>query len=98
MNTRDKVHQAAALYKEFSGHTPQSVREVRIVLPKVALLVGECDGIMYTTVRDGRVEHYVHEFAARSRPLLLASHDGKKLVLLGGAYRFTDSGINDLKE
>ena len=61
------------------------------------MLVGELDAVLYTTRRDGRLERYIHEFAKKSRPLLAASHDGKQLVLLGGAYDFTEAGIVDRK-
>ena len=61
----------------------------------VALKVGWCDGILYTTERDGNVEKYIHKFKKSSRPLLAASFDGKNLLLLGGAFRFTDRGIVD---
>jgi hypothetical protein len=93
---RQMLAEAARLFEDFTGHKAHKVTRGRVHVPAVGLLVGKCDGIQYTTVRDGRVEHYVHEFAPGSRPLLLASHDGKSLVLLGGAYRFTDSGINDI--
>jgi hypothetical protein len=52
---------------------------------------------MYSTVRDGRHENYVHRFGAKSRPLLAASSDGTQLYLLGGAYNFTERGIVDKK-
>lgn len=50
---------------------------------------------MYTTVRDGEVEKYIHRFKKSARPILAASHDGKQLVLIGGDFVFTECGITD---
>jgi hypothetical protein len=57
--------------------------------------VGELDGVLYTTVRDGVTEKYIHKFRKKSRPLLATSHDGKSLHILGGEYEFTERGIED---
>lgn len=54
-----------------------------------------CDGILYETVRDGKVEHYVHKFKKGARPVLAAGHDGKSLALIGGKFTFTERGIVD---
>lgn len=85
-------------FRRFTGHDEVTAR--RLVLPpypRELLTVGDCDGILYTTIRDGRRESYIHRFAKRSRPLLAASPDGKRLFLLGGAYTFTERGIVDKK-
>lgn len=87
---------AADLYKRFTGH--EALEEVKIdkpVLPDVMLVVGDIDGIMYTTVRDGVVEKYVHQFKKKARPLFCVSHDGKQIHLIGGEYDFTERGIVD---
>lgn len=86
---------AAALYKEFTGMDPESISSVNVELPKAVLVIGECDGVLYTAVRDGVEESYIHKFRKRSRPLLCVSADGKKLVILGGDYQFTERGIVD---
>lgn len=92
------VAQAARRYQAFTGHPARSVRRVKVPgYPRAALAIGPCLGIMYSTVRDGRREHYVHRFGAKSRPLLAASSDGTQLYLLGGAYNFTERGIVDKK-
>ena len=88
--------EAADLYKRFTGH--DALDEVTIdkpVLPDVMLVVGDIDGIMYTTVRDGVEEKYVHQFKKKCRPLFCVSHDGKVLYMLGGSYDFTERGIVD---
>lgn len=87
---------AADLYQRFTGH--DALDEVKIdkpVLPDVMLVVGDIDGIMYTTVRDGVVEKYVHQFKKKASPLFCVSHDGKQIYLVGGEYDFTERGIVD---
>jgi len=59
------------------------------------LPVGKIDGLLYTTVRDGKTEKYVHRFRRKSRPLLAASHDGTELRILGGEFEFNEAGIVD---
>lgn len=96
--TRHKraIEAAANLYIQFRGEEPTYVESVPFLVSPVMLLIGECDGLLYTTRREGHIEHYQHKFAKRSRPLLASSHDGKQLYLLGGSYNFTDAGIIDL--
>lgn len=91
-----QARNAADLYQRFTGH--DALEEVQIdkpVLPDVMLVVGDIDGIMYTTVRDGQVEKYVHQFKKKARPLFCVSHDGKQIHLIGGEYDFTERGIVD---
>ena len=90
--TRREKEDAGQLFKDFTGHNPQSLQRVKLNLPKVGLVVGQLDGVLYTTVRDGKRESYIHEFEKR-RPLLVSSHDGKSLHILGGEYEFTERGI-----
>jgi hypothetical protein len=61
----------------------------------VAFKIGDCDGILYTTVRDGVTESYIHKFKKKSRPVLASSFDGKQLLILAGGYEFTERGIVD---
>ncbi len=90
------VRKAASLYTDFTGHDDPQLTKLKIPsMPKVALEVGLCDGILYTTIRDNKTEKYIHKFKSSSRPLLAASPDGKILLLLGGAFNFTDRGIVD---
>ena len=69
--------------------------KVRLRNPKTGLVIGELDGVLYTTVRDGETEKYIHEFKKKSRPLLVSSHDGDSLHIIGGEYEFTEKGIED---
>lgn len=90
------VGRAAALYQDFTGHAARVLARIKKpVYPDAVVVIGECDGLLYTTVRDGEVESYIHRFRKKSRPLLCCSEDGHTLYLLGGAYRFTDRGIID---
>ena len=93
---RRQINQAAKLYTDFRGEEPAYIDTVSVNVTPVMLLIGECDGILYTTRRDGKVERYVHHFKANARPLLTCSHTGNQLYLIGGRYRFTDAGIIDL--
>jgi hypothetical protein len=96
---RGDVDRAADLYERFTGHDPRELGTVNVPeLPRVAAVVGECDGVLYTTVRDGKTERYIHEFAARDRPLLCVSPDGRQILLVGGRYRFTEAGIVDASD
>lgn len=89
------MRDASKLYEQFTGHEADWYQEINVDWPKVALQVGECDGILYTTVRDGNREHYIHKFKKTARPTLVASHDGQTISLIGGDYTFTDRGIVD---
>ena len=93
--TRRQIDDAAQLFKDFRGHDPENVTRVKLRNPKTGLVIGELDGVLYETIRDGKTEKYIHEFAKKSRPLLVASADGKSLHIIGGEYEFTEAGIED---
>jgi hypothetical protein len=91
-----EVQRAADLYHDFTGHTDLKAVKIKApTMPKAMLAIGHCDGVLYSTVRDGKAEKYIHRFRKDSRPLLTASPDGKQLFMLGGAYDFTERGIVD---
>jgi hypothetical protein len=90
------IRKAAALYTKFTGHKELDISKVQVSnMPKVMTEIGQVDGILYTTVRDGVTEKYIHKFKAASRPLFAVSPDGKQLFLLGGAFTFGERGIVD---
>lgn len=94
--TRGQVRQAQDLFKEFRGDDAEHLTRMKLRNPKTGLVIGELDGVLYTTIRDGKTEKYIHEFKRKkSRPLLVASFDGKSLHLVGGQYEFTNAGIED---
>ena len=93
------IAKAASLYERFSGHEAEIVGRVSVpAVPKVAACIGECDGVLYTTVRDGREERYIHKFAVNDKPLLCVTPDGRQILLVGGRYRFTELGIVDASD
>lgn len=93
---RDHVTGAVSIYERFTGHDAEEVAAVRVPDPPEAVaVIGECDGILYTTVRDGVREKYIHKFRAKDKPLFCVSPDGKQLLLIGGDYDFTERGIVD---
>ena len=91
-----EVNRAADLYERFTGHAADEGARVKVpALPKVAVAIGDIDGILYTTVRDGKVEKYIHKFHVKDKPIFAVSPDGKQLFLIGGNYDFTERGIVD---
>lgn len=92
---RGKVQAAAKLYVRFRGEEPEYIETVQLEVSPVMLLIGELDGVLYTTRRDGKRESYIHKFKKNSRPLLASSHDGKQIYIIGGRYEFSEAGIID---
>jgi hypothetical protein len=96
---KSEVKNALRLYEDFTGHAGEVITKIdKPSLPDAVAVIGRVDGIMYTAVRDGITEKYVHEFASNSRPLFCVSPDGKQLIMLGGAYDFTERGIVDSRD
>lgn len=93
--TSREVQDAVRRYEEFSGHRAEQGERVNLRVPRAGLVVGELDGVLYTTVRDGNTESYVHKFRKASRPLLVAGSDGRSLHVLGDDFEFTERGIVD---
>jgi hypothetical protein len=93
---RNDLERAADLYERFTGHDVSQGQRVQVPeLPRVAAVIGECDGVLYTTVRDGQTEKYIHKFRKADKPLLCVAPDGRQIQLVGGRYRFTEAGIVD---
>lgn len=90
------IRKAVSLYTRFSGHDAEAIGRVNVPpMPDVGVSIGEVDGILYTTRRDGKIEKYIHKFNAKDKPLFVVSPDGRALFLVGGNYRFTERGIVD---
>ena len=90
---------AADLFERFTGHDAEELARVTLPpVPKVLAVIGELDGVLYTTVRDGQTEKYIHEFASRDKPLLCVTPDGKTLHVVSGRYLFTERGIVDASD
>lgn len=90
-----ELDDADALLNDFAGRSAREVISVSKKPVKAGLVVGNLEGVMYSTVRDGKQEKYLHRFKRDSRPLLIADHDGSSIDIVGGRYRFTDRGIVD---
>jgi len=96
MNRAQKIKQAARLFTDFTGMKGEVVDEEEVPpVDDVMVVVGICEAIAYTATRDGETASYQHEFSPSARPALAVSHDGRRLYLLAGAYRFTSHGIED---
>jgi hypothetical protein len=90
-----ELRRAAGLLTEFSGHSVSEVLRVNKKDSRKGLVIGELDGVLYSTVRDGKHERYVHKFRKSSRPLLAALADGTQLEIVGGRFQMTEAGIED---
>lgn len=91
-----EARRAAALYKRFTGDGETVVQSIDVdPLPVAVAVIGTCDGLLYTTVRDGKTERYIHQFKPPDRPIFAVSPDGKQILLVGGRYRFGARGIVD---
>jgi hypothetical protein len=92
---RTQIRKAAEKFRDFTGHDPEPIGRVNIDIPKAASVIGELEAVIYSTVRDGKNERYIHRFKKASRALLCVSPDGKQLLIVGGNYEFTERGIED---
>lgn len=93
---RNQIDQAKDLYERFSGHDAMELGSVQVpAMPAVGVAIGEIDGILYSAVRDGQLEKYIHRFRKKDRPIFVVSPDGSMLYLIGGSYDFTERGIVD---
>lgn len=92
--TQAGLDKAAQMIEEFSGHAPDSVLRVSEKPFTTGAVIGKLDGVLYSTVRDGVAEKYIHRFKRKSRPLLATSSDGKHLRIVGGQFKFGEAGID----
>ena len=92
---RKKIKDSSELFEEFSGHDARHVDVVDVPDYDTYMVIGELVGVAYEAKRDNVTEKYFHEFRKTSRPLLIASHDGKEIRIIGGRYVFNDHGIVD---
>ena len=90
-----EVERAKKAFEDFTGHEAGSITRIQHKEYGVCFLLGRLDGVIYTAVRDGESEKYLHEFKRRNAPLLCCSADGKQLFIAGGKYIVTDAGIED---
>lgn len=98
-NVESDLDAVSDLRERFTGHDSRPPRSVTVPpIPSAVAVIGKCDGILYTTVRDGKTEKYIHEFALKDRPLFCIAPDGRQILLIGGRFVFTERGIVDLSD
>lgn len=95
MRDSKKLKEAKKLYEDFTGHDADDIEFIEVKDYDTIVGVGHVDAISYQTIRDGKVEKYIHTFKKNARPLLAVSHDGKQAYMLGGAFTFTELGFVD---
>lgn len=78
----------------FNNIKPDAITKKTVDIPAprgVGLRIGTLLAVAYDT----GARKFVHRFKTTSQPVLVASGDGKQLLIVGGRYRFTDRGIVD---
>lgn len=93
---RVQKRDAIQLYSDFTGHDGEVIEVIeKPDMPDALAVIGEVDGIMYSTVRDGVHEKYIHKFHRDAKPLFCSAPDGTQIFFIGGQYDFTERGIVD---
>ncbi len=88
------IKRGKKLIESFTGEKAEIYGRVKLPPPpKIGLVIGRLVGVIYEADREK--VNYIHRFRKTSRPLLVTSHDGKQLYMIGGSYNFTDRGIVD---
>lgn len=88
------LRKAAQLFEDFTGKRASRITKHSLPeIPNEGLVFGTLVQVGYESARDGKL--YRHTFRERSRPLLVATPDGKTVLIVGGRYAFTDRGIED---
>lgn len=93
-----RIRMAVKLYEDFTGDIggiASEKLEWKAGEEDVLVIIGQCEAIAYRATRDGETQSYQHEFSENAQPALAVSHDGLRLYLLAGAYKFTSHGIED---
>lgn len=91
------LDKAAKRYEEFTGHKAKTFYEAPLDdKPVTGYRLGSMVGVAYEATRDGKTDQYFHRFAKKARPDLVARDDGKRLYVVGGDYKVTDRGIEDM--
>lgn len=95
MSREKRIKDAADLFAGFTGEQGEVIGHAELPEDDVLMVIGICEAIAYTAVRDGERASYQHEFKPSARPALATSSDGKRLYLIAGSYEFTHRGIED---
>ena len=91
---RDKTR-ATRLYRAYMDRPATGPGRVFKVpkSPATGVVIGELVQVGYKSERDGLL--YRHTFRKRSRPLIIASSDGKQALIVGGRFVINGRGIVD---
>jgi len=88
-----QLQNAVKLFENFTGHEGKQVGVIdKPDVPGVMLVVGEMDGVLYSTVRDGKLERYIHEFAKDCRPLFCVSMTASLCICSAGRMISQNAG------
>ena len=92
-----ELDRAADTYESFTGRAATHQTKHSVPSAKVGFALGPLVGVIYRASRadDGGTHEYLHRFRKSSQPLLIASDDGKSLVISGGKFQVTERGIED---
>jgi hypothetical protein len=92
-----EMDRAADTFEAFTGRAATHKTTHKIPTPKTGFALGPLVGVIYRASRedDGGTFEYLHRFRKSSQPLLIASDDGKQLVISGGEFQVTEKGIED---
>ena len=89
------VSRARRLYASFTGRQADRAETLTLpALPDALACVGEIVAVEYVAERDGEIAVFRHVFE-KARPLMCVFPDGKKVLMLGGAWKFTEDGYID---
>lgn len=83
--------------KQFATILPPN-NDLTPKLTKIGVGVAQVYAIGYTTVRDGKLISYNHDFKDFARPQLDFKTCKNIILSLGGGFEFTDSGFNDKRK
>jgi len=92
-----ELDRAADTYESFTGRAATHKTKFSVPTSKIGFALGPLVGVIYRASRadDGGTHEYLHRFRKSSQPLLIASDDGKSLVISGGKFQVTERGIED---
>lgn len=80
---------AVELFEKFNNKRFSGFREININFDSKKLVdLGRCLAVCYASKKTGKPERFKHDFGTGAR--LLASEDGRTLIIIGEKIRTTD--------
>lgn len=90
------VSKGMKLFENFVGRPADRSELIpKPEIPDALVCIGEISVIQYVAERDGKEYEFRHPFAERARPKMCVFPDGTMVLMLGGAWRFTQDGYID---